>query len=77
MVSLQKFNQICLILISGTNAPITAYDKNGVKVILHFAKDSPRPDITVMVVSVMSTNTSPVAGFVFQAAVPKVWTLHR
>lgn len=55
----------------GTNAPITAYDKNGVKVILHFAKDSPRPDITVMVVSVMSTNTSPVAGFVFQAAVPK------
>ena len=36
------------------------------------AKNVPRADVSVMVVSVMSTNTSVVKGFVFQAAVPKV-----
>ena len=51
---------------------MTAYDKNGLKILIHVAKDRPREDVSVMVVSVMSTNTSPVKGFVFQAAVPKV-----
>ena len=51
---------------------MTAYDKNGLKILIHMAKNVPRPDVSVMVVSVMSTNTSVVKGFVFQAAVPKV-----
>ena len=56
----------------GTAAPVTAYDKNGLKILIHVAKNRPREDVSVMVVSAMSTNTSLVKGLVFQAAVPKV-----
>ncbi|XP_033117970.1 ADP-ribosylation factor-binding protein GGA1-like [Anneissia japonica] len=55
----------------GVTPPLTVYEKNNVKTVFHFAKDSPRPDIQVLVVSTMSTNTSPIKGVVFQAAVPK------
>ncbi|XP_048758958.2 ADP-ribosylation factor-binding protein GGA1-like isoform X5 [Ostrea edulis] len=53
-------------------APLNAYDKNGLKIVIHIAKNKPREDVTVMVVSTISTNTNPVKNFVFQAAVPKV-----
>jgi ADP-ribosylation factor-binding protein GGA len=56
----------------GGLAPIVAYDKNSLKIMFHFGKDRPRPDVQVVAVSVMSHNSSPVKGFVFQAAVPKV-----
>ncbi|KAG5854575.1 hypothetical protein ANANG_G00039260 [Anguilla anguilla] len=54
-------------------APIVAYDKSGIRVMLHFAKDSPvgRPDVAVLVVSMLSTSPIPVRDVVFQAAVPK------
>ncbi|VDI65059.1 ADP-ribosylation factor-binding protein GGA [Mytilus galloprovincialis] len=55
----------------GTSPPINAYDKNGMKIVIHIAKNRPREDVHVMVVSVMSTNTSAVKNFSFQAAVPK------
>ncbi|XP_071953779.1 ADP-ribosylation factor-binding protein GGA1-like [Antedon mediterranea] len=55
----------------GVTPPLTIYEKNKVKTVFHFAKDSPRPDIQVLVVSTMSTNTSAIKGVVFQAAVPK------
>ncbi|BFZ02797.1 hypothetical protein BsWGS_05836 [Bradybaena similaris] len=51
---------------------VTAYEKNNLKVMVHFAKDRPRADVVTMVVSAISTNTSPVTGFIFQAAVPKI-----
>uniref|UniRef100_A0A671VB56 Golgi associated, gamma adaptin ear containing, ARF binding protein 3a n=1 Tax=Sparus aurata TaxID=8175 RepID=A0A671VB56_SPAAU len=37
--------------------PVTAYDKNGVRVLLHFATDCPagRPDVLVMVASMLNT----------------------
>ncbi|XP_077979789.1 ADP-ribosylation factor-binding protein GGA1-like [Glandiceps talaboti] len=56
----------------GGHAPITTYDKNNVRTVFHFAKDSPRPDVLVVVVSTMSSNPSPVKNVIFQAAVPKV-----
>lgn len=56
----------------GDLLPLSLYEKNGLTVVLHFGKDSPRPDITVMVVSTMSKNSSPVKNVSFQAAVPKV-----
>ncbi|XP_053392442.1 ADP-ribosylation factor-binding protein GGA1-like isoform X4 [Mercenaria mercenaria] len=56
----------------GSAPPVSAYDKNGLKVLIHVAKDRPREDVIVMVISVLSTNTSPVKAFIFQAAVPKV-----
>ncbi|XP_026690019.2 ADP-ribosylation factor-binding protein GGA1 isoform X2 [Ciona intestinalis] len=58
-----------------TFAPLTVYDKNGIRVMLHFAKDHASPvrtDTLVAVVSIMSTRTNPVQNIVFQAAVPKV-----
>ncbi|CAL1283388.1 unnamed protein product [Larinioides sclopetarius] len=56
----------------GTLPPLNLHEKNGLNVVIHFGKDSPRPDITVMVVSTMSKNSSPVKNVSFQAAVPKV-----
>ncbi|XP_031144997.1 ADP-ribosylation factor-binding protein GGA3a isoform X1 [Sander lucioperca] len=53
--------------------PVTAYDKNGVRVLLHFATDCPagRPDVLVMVASMLNTAPLPVRNIALQAAVPK------
>ncbi|XP_035516863.1 ADP-ribosylation factor-binding protein GGA3-like [Morone saxatilis] len=53
--------------------PITLYDKGGIHVSLHFAKDSPpgHPDVAVVVISTVNTSAFEVKDFVFQAAVPK------
>lgn len=53
---------------------MTAYDKNGVRVLLHFAANSPagRPDVLLMVASMLSTAPLPVKDIMLQAAVPKV-----
>ncbi|XP_052392618.1 ADP-ribosylation factor-binding protein GGA3 [Carassius gibelio] len=53
--------------------PVTMYDKDGVRVLLHFAMDCPpgRPDVLVMVVSLLNTAPLPVRSIVLQAAVPK------
>ncbi|XP_076308881.1 ADP-ribosylation factor-binding protein GGA1-like isoform X2 [Tachypleus tridentatus] len=55
----------------GETPPLTLQEKNGLTVVVHFGKDSPRADVTVMVVSTMSRNSCPVKSFYFQAAVPK------
>ncbi|XP_033894025.3 ADP-ribosylation factor-binding protein GGA3-like isoform X1 [Acipenser ruthenus] len=53
--------------------PVTAYDKNGVRVLLHFSSECPpgRPDVLVIVVSMLNTAPLPVRNVVLQAAVPK------
>lgn len=63
---------IGLNFITDGTAPLNAYDKNGLKIVIHVAKNKPREDVKVMVVSTISTNTNPIKNFVFQAAVPKV-----
>ncbi|PSN45744.1 hypothetical protein C0J52_13782 [Blattella germanica] len=56
----------------GTIPPLTVLDeKNGITVILNFAKDSPRPDVSVVVVTTISKNSSPISSYLFQAVVPK------
>ena len=53
---------------------MTALDeRNGISVVLHMAKDTPRPDVSVYVVSTISKNSSPLFNYVFQAVVPKVF----
>ncbi|NWU94450.1 GGA2 protein, partial [Upupa epops] len=54
-------------------SPLTVYDRNGVKAMLHFSRDPApgRPDVLVMVLSLLSTSAQPVKDIVFQAAVPK------
>ncbi|XP_042610984.1 ADP-ribosylation factor-binding protein GGA3a isoform X2 [Cyprinus carpio] len=53
--------------------PVTAYDKDGVRVLLHFATDPPpgRPDVLVAVVSMLNTAPLLVKKVVLQVAVPK------
>ncbi|XP_011602198.2 ADP-ribosylation factor-binding protein GGA3 [Takifugu rubripes] len=53
--------------------PVTAYDKDGVRMLLNFASDCPagRPDVLVMVVSLLNTAPLPVHNVQLQAAVPK------
>ena len=68
-------NYVVALFDAGSSPPVSAYDKNGLKVLILMAENRPRDDVTVMVVSVISTNTVPVKSFVFQAAVPKVCLL--
>lgn len=53
---------------------MTAYDKNGFRILFHFAKECPpgRPDVLVVVVSMLNTAPLPIKSIVLQAAVPKV-----
>ncbi|KAG7204217.1 hypothetical protein KM043_002048 [Ampulex compressa] len=56
----------------GTRSPITVMEeKNGLSVILHFAQDSPREDVSVLVITTMSKNKKPLSNYLFQAVVPK------
>ncbi|NWH80955.1 GGA2 protein, partial [Piaya cayana] len=53
--------------------PLTVYDRNGFKAMLHFSKDPApgQPDVLVMVLSMLSTSAQPIKDIAFQAAVPK------
>lgn len=53
--------------------PVTVYDQRSFRVLFHFAQGTPagRPDILVVVISMLSTAPLPVTGISFQAAVPK------
>lgn len=60
----------------GPVPPLTALDeRNGISVILHLARDTPRPDVSVYVVTTISKNSSPLSNYVFQAVVPKTCKL--
>jgi len=63
-----KSTYICV----GDHPPVVAYNKNDIKIVFHLGKDHPRPDVVVVAISVMSTNSVAVKAFTFQAAVPKV-----
>ncbi|XP_038612472.1 ADP-ribosylation factor-binding protein GGA1 isoform X1 [Tachyglossus aculeatus] len=54
--------------------PVTVYDRHGFRVLFHFARDPlpTRPDVLVVVVSMLSTAPLPIRNIVFQSAVPKV-----
>uniref|UniRef100_A0A7M4EWJ1 Golgi associated, gamma adaptin ear containing, ARF binding protein 2 n=1 Tax=Crocodylus porosus TaxID=8502 RepID=A0A7M4EWJ1_CROPO len=63
-----------LLSLAGAIPPITVYDQNGFKAMLHFSRD-PAPsqvNVLVMVLSLLSTSAQPIQDIVFQAAVPKV-----
>ncbi|KAK0163104.1 hypothetical protein PV327_006813 [Microctonus hyperodae] len=55
-----------------SRSPITVIDdKNSISLILHFADGSPRPDISVIVVTTMSKNSKALTNYLFQAVIPK------
>ncbi|XP_030637428.1 ADP-ribosylation factor-binding protein GGA1 isoform X4 [Chanos chanos] len=53
--------------------PVTIFDKHSLRVLFHFARDSPpsRPDVLVVIISMLSSAPTPVINIRFQAAVPK------
>lgn len=54
--------------------PLTALEeKNGLSVILNFAKDKPKEDVHVIVATIISKNENPLKNILFQAVVPKVF----
>ncbi|KAL6430273.1 hypothetical protein ACFW04_007770 [Cataglyphis niger] len=56
----------------GINPPLTVIEeRNGISVVLHFTQDSPRPDVSVVVITTMSKNAKPLNNYLFQAVVPK------
>ncbi|XP_069694970.1 ADP-ribosylation factor-binding protein GGA1 isoform X2 [Periplaneta americana] len=60
----------------GSIPPLTVLDeKNGITVILNFGKDGPRPDVSVIVVTTISKNSSAISNYLFQAVVPKTCKL--
>uniref|UniRef100_A0A8C0HHN3 Golgi associated, gamma adaptin ear containing, ARF binding protein 2 n=1 Tax=Chelonoidis abingdonii TaxID=106734 RepID=A0A8C0HHN3_CHEAB len=67
-------SRLSVLSLTGSIPPVTVYDKDGFKVMIHFSRDlAPgRPDVLVMVLSMLSTSTQPIKDIVFQAAVPKV-----
>lgn len=56
----------------GIEPPMTVIEeKNGISVVLHFARDNPREDVFVVVITTMSKNRKPLTNYLFQAVVPK------
>ncbi|XP_068003512.1 ADP-ribosylation factor-binding protein GGA2 isoform X2 [Melanerpes formicivorus] len=64
LISIKPTGRIC---------PLTVYDRNGFKAMLHFSREPApgRPDVLVMVLSMLSTAAQPIQDIVFQAAVPE------
>uniref|UniRef100_UPI0037E88AC8 ADP-ribosylation factor-binding protein GGA1-like isoform X1 n=1 Tax=Semicossyphus pulcher TaxID=241346 RepID=UPI0037E88AC8 len=54
--------------------PVTVFDKHSLRVLFTFARDCPpsRPDVLVVIISMLSSAPIPVNNIRFQAAVPKV-----
>ncbi|XP_068176997.1 ADP-ribosylation factor-binding protein GGA1-like [Antennarius striatus] len=54
--------------------PVTVFDKHSLRVFFTFACDCPpsRPDVLVVIISMLSSAPTPVTNIRFQAAVPKV-----
>ncbi|CAL8330116.1 unnamed protein product [Lota lota] len=54
--------------------PVTVFDKHSFRVLFHFARDCPRsrPDVLVVIISMLSSAPLPITSIRFQSAVPKV-----
>lgn len=54
--------------------PVTVFDKHSLRVLFTFARDCPpsRPDVLVVIISMLSSAPIPVTNIRFQAAVPRV-----
>nr|XP_046260551.1 ADP-ribosylation factor-binding protein GGA1-like [Scatophagus argus] len=54
--------------------PVTVFDKHSLRVLFTFARDCPpsRPDVLVVIISMLSSAPIPLTNIRFQAAVPKV-----
>uniref|UniRef100_A0A4W4FLE6 Golgi-associated, gamma adaptin ear containing, ARF binding protein 1 n=1 Tax=Electrophorus electricus TaxID=8005 RepID=A0A4W4FLE6_ELEEL len=53
--------------------PVSIFDKHSLRVLFHFARDCPsgRPDVLVVIISMLSSAPVPITNIRFQSAVPK------
>lgn len=76
-IEVKSLNDINISLDSikpGNKPPLKIFEEtNGITVMLHLAKNKPRPDVCVIVVSSTSRNPSPIDEYKFHAVVPKVF----
>uniref|UniRef100_A0A8C7ZBS3 Golgi associated, gamma adaptin ear containing, ARF binding protein 1 n=1 Tax=Oryzias sinensis TaxID=183150 RepID=A0A8C7ZBS3_9TELE len=58
---------------AGSLLPVTVFDGNSLRVLFHFARDSPpsRPDVLVVIISMLSSAPVPVTNINFQTTAPK------
>lgn len=47
-------------------------DPKGLKIILHFASNRPREDVSVIVITTMNQNVKPITEYIFDASISKV-----
>jgi AP-1 complex subunit gamma-1 len=67
------FSSSFIVLICFVDLPsITAYEKNGLKIVFSLERPPGNPNMTVITVSAMNETLNPMSEFLFQAAVPKV-----
>uniref|UniRef100_A0A8C4Z350 Golgi associated, gamma adaptin ear containing, ARF binding protein 1 n=1 Tax=Gadus morhua TaxID=8049 RepID=A0A8C4Z350_GADMO len=66
--------RLCLLSPAGSLLPVTVFDKHSLRVLFHFARDCPRsrPDVLVVIISMLSSAPLPISSIRFQSAVPKV-----
>lgn len=59
---------------AGSLLPVTVFDGHSLRVLFHFARDSPpyRPDVLVVIISMLSSAPVPVTGISFRVTAPKV-----
>lgn len=57
---------------SSKKSIVALEDRNGLTVLLHKAAESPKPLVTVYVITTVSKNDMPLNDYLFQALVPKV-----
>jgi len=68
-----SFQRINVTYFTGINPPLTVIEeRNGISVVLHFAQENPRSDVSIIVITTMSKNAKPLSNYLFQAVVPKV-----
>uniref|UniRef100_A0AAQ5XYP0 Golgi associated, gamma adaptin ear containing, ARF binding protein 1 n=1 Tax=Amphiprion ocellaris TaxID=80972 RepID=A0AAQ5XYP0_AMPOC len=72
--SIQPNLSVCLSVPSpGSLLPVTVFDGHSLRVLFHFARDSPpcRPDVLVVIISMLSSAPVPVTNINFQTTAPK------
>ncbi|XP_037522493.1 ADP-ribosylation factor-binding protein GGA2 isoform X2 [Rhipicephalus sanguineus] len=55
----------------GSQAPLNLHEENGVRAVIHIARNRPQEHVSVLVVSITSQSSLPVRRIAFQAVVPK------
>uniref|UniRef100_A0A8C6SVT6 Golgi associated, gamma adaptin ear containing, ARF binding protein 1 n=1 Tax=Neogobius melanostomus TaxID=47308 RepID=A0A8C6SVT6_9GOBI len=72
-VTLADFEVIILDVFAGSLLPVTVFDGHSLRVLFHFAQNHPpsRPDVLVVIISMLSSAPSPVSKINFDVQAPK------